>query len=233
MWPEEMLKVLRRKENEWRRPRLRAYPKKNQIGIRRKHPNELYHLDITIIKLIDGTKVYIQILVDNFSRYVLAWSVSKEYNGRLTVKLLRRAAKIAERFGFDWPCPEVFTDGGPENDNQWVDHLVARGFLVRTIALIESKFSNSIVEALNRSLKVNCLYNYPLNTFADVKRLVDFYLEQHNRVMPHSAFNGATPYQQFIGSWTEAKERELKQRLTTAKVKRREYRQSLSCDNCC
>jgi len=220
------------KENEWRRPRKRVYPEKKRIGIRKDAPNKLYHLDITIIKLVDGTKIYIQILLDNYSRYVLAWSISKEYGGQSTAALLRCGARRAKELGHDWPCPEVFTDGGPENDNEWMDHLVEIGFIIRTFALTESKFSNSLVEALNRSLKVNCLYNHPLDTYADVKRLVNFYMNQHCYVMPHSAFNGATPFQMYIGSWTKAKEQELKQKLETAKIKRREYRLSLSCANC-
>ena len=164
------------KENTWQRPRVRVYPKEKKIGIRKEAPNELYHLDVTIVKLIDGTKIYVQILIDNFSRYVVAWSVSGYESGQSTVKLLRAGAENSRKLGLQWKIPEIFTDGGPENDNQWVDKLIEAGYIIRTIAQThQSIFSNSLVEALNRSLKVNCLYNYPLNTFCDVERLVNFY----------------------------------------------------------
>ena len=107
-----------------------------------------------------------------------------------TAKLLRTAAEKSMEMGLSWKIPEIFTDGGPEHDNEWINELVKSGFIIRTIALTESRFPNSLVEALNRSLKVNCLYNHVLNTFADVQRLVNFYLNQHNEVMPHSAFQG-------------------------------------------
>jgi putative transposase len=218
--------------NEWQRPRTRVYPKHKKIGIRKDAPNKLYHLDVTIVKLIDGTKVYIQILIDNFSRYVVAWSICRSQSGLLSVDLLRKGAEASRKLGHPWEIPEVFTDGGPENDNQWVDKLIESGFIIRTIAQLESRFSNSLVEALNRSLKVNCLYNHPLNTFKDVERLVNCYLNQHNTVVPHAAFKGATPLQMYTGTWTSENTAELKRKLTRAKLGRKNLRNSLSCASC-
>ncbi len=188
---------------------------------------------MTIIILIDGTKIYVQILIDNFSRYIVGWSVTKFQSGELTAKLLRKGAENSRKLGLQWKIPEIFTDGGPENDNEWVDKLIKSGYIVRTIAQThQCRFSNSLVEALNRSLKINCLYNHPLNTIADIKRLVNYYLNQHNDFMPHSAFNGATPLQMFTGTWTKKHAKEMKQKLVDAKVKRREYRRSFACGNC-
>ncbi len=49
----------------WRRPRNRVYPAKPKIGIRAKAPGELFHLDVTIIKLLDGTRAYLHAVIDN------------------------------------------------------------------------------------------------------------------------------------------------------------------------
>jgi hypothetical protein len=40
----------------WLRPRLRLHPQKPRIGFRAVAPNEAWHVDATIIKLLDGTK---------------------------------------------------------------------------------------------------------------------------------------------------------------------------------
>jgi hypothetical protein len=37
------------------------------------------------------------------------------------------------------------------------------------------------------------LYLHQLDSIGTVRRLVSFYVQQHNQVMPHSAFNGLTP----------------------------------------
>jgi hypothetical protein len=44
------------REGGWRRPRRRVYPAKPKVGIRAHAPNELWHIDVTIIRLLDGSK---------------------------------------------------------------------------------------------------------------------------------------------------------------------------------
>jgi transposase-like protein len=46
------------------RRRCSASPKQ---GIRATKPNEYWHIDVTIIKLLDGTKVYLHAVIDNVS----------------------------------------------------------------------------------------------------------------------------------------------------------------------
>jgi hypothetical protein len=59
-------------EPGWRRPRQRVYPPRPKEGIRATRPGELLHIDVTIIKLIDGTRAYLHALIDNLSRRILA-----------------------------------------------------------------------------------------------------------------------------------------------------------------
>ncbi len=54
----------------WRRPRLRVYPAKPKVGIRARTPGELLHLDVTIIRLLDGTRAYLHAVIDNYSRRI-------------------------------------------------------------------------------------------------------------------------------------------------------------------
>ncbi len=46
------------KIHQWRRLRTRIYPAKPKVGIREVKPNEIWHVDMTIIRLLDGTKLY-------------------------------------------------------------------------------------------------------------------------------------------------------------------------------
>ena len=45
----------------WRRPRRRVYPAKPKVGIRADAPNELWHIDVTIIRLLDGTRACVAV----------------------------------------------------------------------------------------------------------------------------------------------------------------------------
>ena len=47
--------------------------RKKVIGIRASRPLQILHMDVTIFKPLDNTKVYIYFIVDNFSRAILNW----------------------------------------------------------------------------------------------------------------------------------------------------------------
>ena len=69
----------------------------------------------------------------------------------------------------------------------------SRGILHRVLAFTELKFSNSMIEAWWRTLKHQWLFLNTLDSMATVRRLVSFYVEEHNHRLPHSAFRGQTP----------------------------------------
>ncbi len=93
----------------------------------------------------------------------------------------------------------VIADSGGENVNHEVNDLFGLGQLRRILAQVEVSYSNSPSEALWRSLKHGWLYLHQLDTFAALERLIAFYVEQHNTVVPHSAFAGQTPDEIYFG----------------------------------
>jgi hypothetical protein len=44
------------RERGWRRPRQRVHPPKPTVGVRATAPNEIWHIDVTVLKLLDGRK---------------------------------------------------------------------------------------------------------------------------------------------------------------------------------
>ena len=85
--------------------------------------------------------------------------------------------------------PVVLADAGVENVNAQVDDLISTGVLRRVLAFTDLKFSNSMIEAWWRCLKHQWLFLHSLDSVTTVRRLVAFYVDQHNRVLPHSAFH--------------------------------------------
>jgi hypothetical protein len=94
----------------------------------------------------------------------------------------------------------VVADAGVENVNAHVDELIATGVLGRLLAFTELKFSNSMIDAWWRSLKHHCLFLHSLDSVATIRRLVAFYVQEHNHVLPHSAFRGQTPDAMYFGT---------------------------------
>ena len=54
------------KEHGLKMFRKRLYPPKNKTGIRAGKPHQYWHLDLTVIKLVDGTRCFVQAIIDNF-----------------------------------------------------------------------------------------------------------------------------------------------------------------------
>jgi len=184
------------RERGWRRPRLRVHPQKPRVGVRATRPNELWHIDTTLIRLLDGPRVYLHAVIDNFSRRILAWRLLEKFDPASSVEVLVEAGRQVAPAGAP---PTVLVDGGVENKGG-VDDLVESGVLKRVLAMTELTFSNSMIEAWWRSLKHGWLFLHPLDTAATVRRLVGFYVAEHNGRIPHSAFEGQTPDEMFFGT---------------------------------
>ena len=91
-----------------------------------------------------------------------------------------------------------------------------------------SWFSNSLIEAWWRSLKHQWLYLHSLDNVSTIRRLVTFYVHEHNHVLPHSAFRGQTPNEMYFGTG-EAVPRDLTSRAAAARRARLEANRSASC----
>src|SRR3954469_25032849 len=81
-----------------------------------------------------------------------------------------------------------------------VDEVITTGVLRRVLAFTELKCSNSMIEAWSRSLKHQWLFLHSLDSVTTVRRLVEFYVQEHNEVLPHSAFRGHTPDEMYCGT---------------------------------
>ena len=85
--PSTWYKLIR--SHGWRRPRQRIYPAAPKHGVRAQAPDIIWHIDTTIIKLIDHTKIYLHAVIDNFSRRILAWRVRETFKFTTTVAVLK------------------------------------------------------------------------------------------------------------------------------------------------
>jgi transposase InsO family protein len=155
----------------WRRPRLRVHPAKPKVGLRTTRPDEMWHIDTTVIRLLDGTRAYLHAVIDNFSRRILAWRVAETFAPVNSVAVLLDASRAATPSD---TAPVVMADAGVENVNAQVDELIASGVLRRVLAFTELQFSNSMIEAWWRSLKHQWLFLHSLDSVTTVRRLVEF-----------------------------------------------------------
>jgi transposase InsO family protein len=215
------------RERGWLRPRQRVHPAKPTIGVRATAPNKIWHIDTTILKLLDGTKAYLRAVIDNYSRKILAWTVTAQLEPTATCQILFTASKHLVCAG----QPVLYVDSGVENINSAVDAALFAACLNRVLAQVEVTFSNSMIEAFWRSLKHQWLYLNSLDSIERLRTLVAFFIEQYNTQMPHPAFSGQTPDEMYFITAVD-----LPAQLAAARSKAREERlaanRAMSCNQC-
>ena len=177
------------REHGWRRPRLRVHPGKPKDGIRATRPKELWHVDMTVIRLLDSSKVYLHAIIDNFSRRILAWRLNDHFDTGATADMIFEAGRGLEPGA---ATPKLMVDDGVENMNGKVDALIEQGILKRILAQVNVSFSNSLIEAWWRQLKHQWLFLNTRDSKTRVEELVAFYVDEHNAKIPHSALKGQT-----------------------------------------
>ena len=187
-------------------------------------------MDMTLIRLLDGTRVYLHAVIDNFSRRILAWKTIAKFDPAITAEILNQAAEGVGVDKFETP-PQVMVDGGVENYNELVDAAIMTLKLKRQLAQTEITYSNSMIEAWWRVLKHQWLYLNQLDSCATVTKLVTFYVDQHNTHLPHSAFKGQTPDEMYDSTGAEVPA-QLELARTTARAARRETNLAVSCRTC-
>ena len=219
------------RDRGWRRPRLRVHPAKPKVGLRTERPNEAWHVDTTVIRLLDGTKAYVYAAIDNFSRRILAFRVSERFEVANTVAVLGEAASGTVGASVGGSAPMLVVDGGVENFNGGVDDFIEQGVLRRVLALSELQFSNSMIEAFWRSMKHQWLFLNTLDSVAAVRRHVSLYVTAHNSEIPHSAFRGQTPDEVYFGTGEHIPE-QLEATKRAARQARLAANQATSCGAC-
>ena len=81
-----------RKYAKYINPNLSYRPKrlkKHWEGLRANAPKQILHMDLTIFRPSDHTRVYIYLIMDNFSRAILGYNASLQYSSEIALQNLK------------------------------------------------------------------------------------------------------------------------------------------------
>lgn len=171
--------------------------KKQRIGIRSNKPLELLHMDTTILRTLDNSKVYIHFIMDNFSRTILGWKASLEWNSKNTMQNLK---EVCQKFNlFNKPL-SLLCDDGSENTGAVNKFLSQSEVSIRKIiAQVDIIFSNSMIEAVNKKMKYEFLFPKKPFSFNDVNKILEQAVPEFNS-RPSGVLYGYTPNEVLAGA---------------------------------
>jgi putative transposase len=142
--------------------------------------------------------VYLMAIMDWFSRYVVAWSLSITMED-FCIEALHHALRTGK--------PEIFnTDQGSQFTSvRFTEALEASGIGISMDGR-GRVFDNIFVERLWRSVKYEEVYLKEYATVREARGSIGEYFRFYNTERPHQALGYQTPYQIYAGTRTLSKE---------------------------
>ena len=156
-------------------------------------PNQVWAMDITYVPMSKGF-VYLTVVLDWFSRRVLAWRVSITMEADFCIEALEEALASHGR-------PEIFnTDQGSQFTGAAFTGVLAAQDIKISMDGKGAWRDNVFVERLWRSVKYEEVYLRAYDSVSDARASLGRYLDLYNGRRPHSSLDDQTPDQAYYGS---------------------------------
>jgi len=162
-------------------------------------PNAQWHTDIKHTTLSDGTKVYICIIIDDYSRYALAaiagTKTSTEWVAQIAKETILRCGRPNE----------LVSDNGREFISVWEDTLTKLGKLLAEEGIEHLTCApyypqgNGKAEAFIQTLSEELLMRNTFDSLAELQTALDRYLTYYNNYRLHSALGWKPPIFRYAG----------------------------------
>lgn len=159
-------------------------------------PNQVWSADITYIRLAWGF-AYLVVIMDWYSRAVLAWRLSNTLDVGFCVESLQEAIN---KYG----SPDVFnTDQGTQFTSQeFISVLTAHNISISMDGRGRC-LDNIFVERLWRTVKYENVYLKGYQTIPEAKAGLTEYFEFYNKERFHQSLDNKTPWQVYCQDFIE------------------------------
>lgn len=172
--------------------------------------HELWQTDFTYFKVIGWGWYYLLIILDDYSRYILAWKLYTTMEAGDVVELLEQTIhstgvhRVAVRHR-----PRLLSDNGPSFRAQELSDYLAKHGMGEVHGKPYHPQTQGKVERLNRSMKnVVKLENYYLP--GELELAIGNFVEHYNHHRYHESLDNLTPADVYLGraaSINQARER--------------------------
>jgi len=167
-----------------RNPEHKIYPYLLR-GLHIERPNQVWGIDITYIRLVDGW-MYLVAILDWFSRYVLTWELDQTLEMPFVLRTVDRA--LAENKPDIWNSDQGSHFTSPQYTQRLLEAKVRISMDGRGRAL-----DNIFTERLWRSLKYEEVYLHEYFSPRQARQGIDRYLTFYNHERPHQSLDYLTP----------------------------------------
>ena len=179
-------------------------------GMKITRTNQVWCADITYIPMAHGF-MYLVVIMDWYSRYVLAWRLSNTLDADFCVEALEEALKKGK--------PDVFnTDQGSQFTGKAFTGLLEKHGIKISMDGKGSYRDNLFIERLWRTVKYEEVYLKAYQNGKDARTGISEYFRFYNNARPHQALGYRTPGDVFTFIPFEDTEKGVIESLTTSTI---------------
>lgn len=154
------------------------------------NPNKFWVSDITMIR-VASAKFYLCVIIDLFSRKVIAYRLSSQENSSLAVNTFKDAFEMRGR-----PVGLSFhSDQGLQYTNQEFRDLLHSLKVKQSFSNKGNPYDNAPMESFFSNLKREEINSHDFEYFEELQESVNSYMKYYNNYRPHQSLNNKTPNQ--------------------------------------
>jgi transposase InsO family protein len=186
-----------------------------------KRVNELWQTDFTYFKIINWGWYYLLSVLDDYSRYIIAWKLCTTMKALEVTTVLERAlAKTGVTHVNVYNRPRLLSDNGSCFISSELKDYLSDNEMIHIRSKIYHPMTQGKIERYHRSMKnLILLDNYysPEKLSEQIGRWVEYY----NNHRYHESLNNVTPRDRYYGTDSEILEKRKLSKLKTMQIRRK------------
>jgi transposase InsO family protein len=185
-----------------------------------KRPNELWATDCAHLKVVDWGWYYLVTVMDDFSRFILAWELKSDMAAGSLIDVVQKAVDSTGMT--DVPVEDrtvLLSDNGPGYlSRQFSEYLGLVG-IRHVIASPYHPQTNGKMERYHRAIKgeINLV---PYGVPGELKEAIRAFIEYYNYRRYHEGLGDVTPYDVYTGRHLEVIQRRKEAKNRTLQARR-------------
>jgi putative transposase len=188
LYSEEQLKVRRRRRSKAKWERV---PLEKPSG-----PGQIWAIDFIYDRLLNGRKVKILVVIDEYSREVIAIWPEHSFTGSRVTLVLDFLFEIEKKPN------AIKSDNGTEFTSCIMMKWVSDQEIIHRFIKPGTPTENGICESFNGKLRDECLNEYVFDNLENVQEALERFKYHYNFERPHFSLDGLTPME-YKGKYQE------------------------------
>jgi len=216
---------LLRREGLIKRVEVKGFVAGKEYHRKTSRPNQMWATDCCYLKVVDWGYYYLVTVLDDYSRYILAWELATDMTASSLIEVVQKAVDATGMT--DVPMDDrtkLLSDNGSGYVSRaFGDYLRLVGIRHILAALFHPE-TNGKVERYQRTLK-GVVGQLPYDMPSELREAIEAFVEYYNHQRYHEALGNVTPADVYYGrkAGIMARREEVKRRTLAA---RKEYNRS-------